>query len=93
MVRYDSNDEARDQWEALEDEGPLERDLRADDPDEDLTACPSCGRQVYADTQRCPHCGDWIVPDAVGLRQRPLTLVVVALLLILLMLLFVVFRR
>ena len=22
--------------------------------------CPSCGRMVFEDTPKCPHCGDWI---------------------------------
>jgi endogenous inhibitor of DNA gyrase (YacG/DUF329 family) len=29
--------------------------------------CPSCGRDVYEDADRCPSCGDYIVPG----RLRP----------------------
>ncbi len=25
-------------------------------------ACPECRRPVTIDTQKCPHCGDWITP-------------------------------
>lgn len=24
--------------------------------------CPECGAAVTEDTQKCPHCGDWITP-------------------------------
>ncbi|MBN2560733.1 MAG: hypothetical protein JXQ75_07380 [Phycisphaerae bacterium] len=38
---------------------PLERDF---DESDDLPEipCPSCGRTVTEDTQKCPYCGDWI---------------------------------
>jgi hypothetical protein len=45
---------------------PLERDLldAGDQLDDegDLTPCPSCGAQVYEESQKCPQCGEWIVP-------------------------------
>lgn len=40
-------------------------DDRYDDDDEaELLKCPSCGREVYEETQQCPYCGDWITPHA-----------------------------
>ena len=30
--------------------------------DAELLECPSCGGRVHEETQRCQHCGDWIVP-------------------------------
>ena len=32
--------------------------------DDDLPEmmCPSCRGTVTEDTQKCPHCGDWITP-------------------------------
>ena len=41
---------------------PLEQDL--DDGGGDLPEmlCPSCRDVVTEDTQKCPHCGDWITP-------------------------------
>ncbi len=33
--------------------------------------CPACGRSIYADAERCPSCGDYVVPGARGLRRRP----------------------
>jgi len=34
------------------------------DSDDDLPemTCPSCRASVTEDTQKCPHCGDWITP-------------------------------
>ncbi len=34
------------------------------DQDDDLPvmSCPNCGGAVVEDTQKCPHCGDWITP-------------------------------
>ena len=47
---------------------PLEEDL--DDGSDDLpeAACPSCGAVVTEDTQKCPRCGDWIVPADLSRR-------------------------
>ncbi|MCO6437648.1 MAG: zinc-ribbon domain-containing protein [Phycisphaerae bacterium] len=52
-----------------------------DDEDGDEPAemiCPSCGREVLEDTQKCPHCGDWIVPvDRSGGTSRFIWAIVV----------------
>jgi len=32
-----------------------------DDSSDDLFPCPECGGEVHEETQRCPHCGDYIV--------------------------------
>lgn len=48
------------------DEGPDEADIEAsqaeDEEENEEYICPSCGRGVHEETQRCPHCGDWIMP-------------------------------
>lgn len=68
--RLDSFD---DDDELTEDEEPQERDL--EDPDGDETAtlnCPSCGEEVYYEADRCPECGQWIIPrvaEPAGLRR------------------------
>jgi len=61
------------EWEPDADEGD-------DDPEEDQLPCPSCGRMVFDDTDRCPHCGDWIMPVAASSRQRHAIWVVAAVL-------------
>jgi len=53
-----------------DDEGPGEHDLEpdeedvGDDPEDDQLPCPSCGRMIFDDADRCPYCGDWIMPLA-----------------------------
>jgi hypothetical protein len=49
------------------------RDLDLDDDDEDwepddpgddesdVMPCPSCGAEMYDDSERCPSCGDYVV--------------------------------
>lgn len=47
-------------------DGPDEEwveDEADDDPEADLLLCPSCGARVFDDTEKCPHCGDWIAPE------------------------------
>lgn len=41
------------------------------DPDYGEALCPSCGALIAEETQKCPHCGDWIVPQGeAGKRSR-----------------------
>lgn len=35
----------------------------------DLLPCPSCGQMVFDDTDKCPYCGDWIMPIAAAGRS------------------------
>ncbi|MFH1418199.1 MAG: zinc ribbon domain-containing protein [Planctomycetota bacterium] len=42
---------------------PQEQDLGGDSADLGEMVCPSCGANVTEDTQKCPHCGDWITPE------------------------------
>jgi MYXO-CTERM domain-containing protein len=52
----------------LDDEG-VDGDT-PDDPDEEPTvACGACGRSVWEEAQRCPHCGEWIVAGGDGGRR------------------------
>ena len=45
-------------------DAPLSSDV--DDDEENFSlpdmVCPECGRRVTEDTQKCPHCSDWITP-------------------------------
>ena len=50
------------EWQAEFDE------FRDDHPE--VLPCPSCGAEVHEETQRCPHCGDWIMPLAASARNR-----------------------
>ena len=50
--------------------------------------CPSCGAEVYEETQRCPHCGDWIMPLAASSRRKSTLWIVAAILMLLAILVF-----
>lgn len=54
-----------DSWDDDPD-APLSSDVDDDVDDYVLSEmlCPECGRRVTEDTQKCPHCGDWITPIA-----------------------------
>lgn len=40
------------------------------DGDDDLLICPACRRSIHQDTEKCPHCGDWITPVDTSGRTR-----------------------
>ncbi|HUU83671.1 MAG TPA: hypothetical protein VM243_09225 [Phycisphaerae bacterium] len=50
------------------------------DSEADQLPCPSCGAMVYDDTDRCPHCGDWIMPLSASAGSRSGIWIVAALL-------------
>ena len=45
-------------------------DYADDGSDSDELPCPSCGRSIYEDTDRCPYCGDWVMPLAAAAGRR-----------------------
>ena len=51
-----------------------------DDPEGDQLPCPSCGAMIYDDTDRCPHCGDWVMPLASAARGKSWVWIVAAIL-------------
>ena len=59
------------------DEGPGEHDQHLMDEDEDTVPCPSCGRPIWAEAEKCPRCGQWLTgqawrgeDDAAGARGK-----------------------
>ena len=49
----------------FDDEGPQDvdlEDLGGDEDDSDTVPCRACGRDIYEDAERCPHCGEYVVP-------------------------------
>ena len=43
------------------DDDPEAPDPSDMDDGDDLVTCPECGEEVYAESDRCPSCGHWIV--------------------------------
>jgi hypothetical protein len=58
MGRHDVADDYED-----DPEEPDESDMDSDEGDEsvDTVECPSCGRDVYEQAQKCPYCGAYLV--------------------------------
>lgn len=61
-------------------EGPDEYERDDDDSETPTVPCPACGRPVPEFVDRCPYCGDWIVPGAGPPTRRSRWLLVAALL-------------
>jgi len=62
---------------------PQEADLDDEDDDLEEMTCPSCRRYVTEDTQKCPYCGEWIIPEESSRRGWPRWLFIGAVLLML----------
>jgi hypothetical protein len=71
-------DDAYNEWEE-DPEGPQACDLTDEDEDETPTVpCPACGELVPDFVDRCPYCGQWIMPLEHASRTRsPLFIAVV----------------
>jgi hypothetical protein len=55
-------------------------DEREDSVDEDLAdlgACPACRKPIYEDTERCPHCGEFI-SSADTSDRKPMWVIIAA---------------
>lgn len=68
MAGREWDERERGEWEEDPD-GPQDCDL-CDDEEPGSAVCPACGAEVSELAQRCPACGDWIVPEAAGRRRR-----------------------
>jgi len=70
---FEDEQYAEDDWEAP---GPDERD----DDDVETLPCPSCGKQIYEETEACPYCGDYVTHSNSALAGKPLWFVALAVL-------------
>ncbi|HVP10447.1 MAG TPA: hypothetical protein VMV94_04570 [Phycisphaerae bacterium] len=66
--RYEPDEYFNDKDLPLEEDmddkdSPLAGDLDEEDEALGEMICPSCRGIVTEDTQKCPHCGDWITPE------------------------------
>jgi predicted RNA-binding Zn-ribbon protein involved in translation (DUF1610 family) len=70
-------------------EGDLDADRDLTDDEEhasDTMVCPSCRSNVHEQTEKCPHCGEWITPRYPARRVRGTVFVIVAVALVVLVL-------
>lgn len=66
---HEDDDEEPDDW----DTGGAEDDDDWDDSSDDPTvSCPSCGREIFEDSPRCPHCETYLSDDDHRGRRQPL---------------------
>jgi hypothetical protein len=46
-------------------------DWESDSDDASTIPCPYCQREIYEDSPRCPHCGQYISEDDIPSRPKP----------------------
>ena len=80
MTFQDDDQEWQAEFEEFQDDQP------------EVLPCPSCGAEVYEETQRCPHCGEWIMPLAASARNRSRLWIAVVLLALIAILAFALWR-
>ncbi len=84
--------EPHDDWDGDDPDAPQERDVDPDERDDDTPTvpCPSCREPVYEFADRCPSCGEWIVPTGGDAsRRNPAFVVFVVLIVVALLFLWV----
>ncbi|MBS3734136.1 MAG: hypothetical protein KGY99_04345 [Phycisphaerae bacterium] len=42
----------------------IDADLLDNEAASETLRCPSCGAEIYADSERCPYCGCYLTVDA-----------------------------
>lgn len=72
--RPDDDDDAPDAWDDEFDSGD-----DSDDGDEPTVACPSCRREIFEDSPRCPYCGRYVSLEDSNAPRKPLWVIVTAL--------------
>jgi hypothetical protein len=50
-----------------------------DDSDDNSISCPYCERPIYEDSERCPHCGQYITEEDAPSKPKPLWVILGAL--------------
>ncbi len=70
MTGRDADD---DEWNDDDDDWKPDEDDISEDEDEDepTIACPFCKRQIHEDSQRCPHCENYISDEDAPPARKP----------------------
>jgi hypothetical protein len=66
--------EASDDWDEGCDCGGHESDYG--DEDDSTIPCPYCGKEMYEDSPRCPHCGQYISDEDTPPNRTPWWIIV-----------------
>jgi len=72
------DDDAMDEGDWAEDD--FDADDWDDQDDEATTPCPYCRREIFEDSVRCPHCGEYISEEDSPPSRKPWWIVLGALL-------------
>ena len=72
-THYNPNDDLDENDDDDDSDDPLPGDV--DESNEpaigaDTLPCPNCRREIYEDSDQCPHCGCWVLPLASGARSH-----------------------
>ena len=64
MAYRDDDDFLEDEWlPAGEDDDPGDWDDERSEEDDDLIDCPECSKPIHAESEQCPHCGNYILDE------------------------------
>jgi hypothetical protein len=71
MVRFRDWEDGDSSLEADDDEESPD-----DDDEEPTISCPYCHREVHEDSQRCPHCANYISKEDAPPERKPWWIIV-----------------
>jgi uncharacterized OB-fold protein len=65
----DLQDEPDDSIDDPDSSGEFETDRSENEDASETVPCPECGRLLYKEAQRCPHCASYVSLDDSGNRK------------------------
>jgi len=89
MLTYDDDEDDGE----LEDDDDLSEDVDDDDDDvssSDTSPCPYCHKQIYADADVCPYCGNFVA--LADLKSRKPIWIIVGVILCVIAVVFILLR-
>lgn len=46
-------------------------DFENDSDQDHLMSCPSCGAEIYDESEQCPYCGEYVLTSASPFASKP----------------------
>lgn len=74
LPRPDDDDESDDGW----DDDDVDSGDDSDDGDEPTIPCPSCRREIFEDSPRCPYCERYLSQEDSAVPRKPLWVIATA---------------